>query len=328
MIESYTLKNNNGMEMTVTNVGCAIMTLIVPDKNGKPVDVVLGLDKPEDYLGKHPYFGVVVGRVGNRIGHGKFIFNGEEYQLDCNDGKHHLHGGFDGFDKREWTVVESIHDKIVFELYSPDGDQGYPGDVTCRVTYTLMPENTLRIDYEATTQTETLCNLTNHSYFNLCGHDAKNVYGQIMQIDSVSITDVDTDLIPTGLLTELEHSVFDFSEPKAIGEDLYAAGQVDNTGGYDHNYVLKGTESVATVYSPHTGIRMTLNTNSPGMQFYTGNFIDGTVKGKGVTYQKHSGFCLETQLFPDGINQPDFPSCIVTKGKTQSYYTEFKFSAE
>ncbi|MCL1883500.1 MAG: galactose mutarotase [Defluviitaleaceae bacterium] len=323
-ISTYEMANKNGMKMTVTNLGCAIINLIVPSKSGAK-DIALGLDKAEDYTKKHPFFGVAVGRFANRIGGGKFELGGKSYQLEKNEVLHHLHGGSNGFDKKEWNVESAAANKIVFILNSPDGDSGYPGDLTAKITYTLTDSNVLRIDYEASTETETICNLTNHSYFNLEGHNAKDVFSHEMQIFSDKITEVDAGLIPTGGFVPIAGTPFDFNTPKLIGKDLKDAGDVNNTGGYDHNYVLNGEGKAATVFSPATGIRMTVSTNSPGMQFYTGNFIDGTVTGKGVTYQKHSGFCLETQLFPDGINKPNFPSCIVKKGSPQKFYTEFAF---
>ncbi|MCL2197564.1 MAG: galactose mutarotase [Defluviitaleaceae bacterium] len=324
-MKKYELKNKNGMKMTVTNLGCAIMTLTVPAKGGEK-DIVLGLDTPEDYTKKHPYFGVAVGRFANRIGAGKFSLGGKEYQLEKNEnGAHHLHGGSKGFDKKEWNVDSADDGKIVFSLQSPDGDEGYPGDLTAKITYTLTDANVLRIDYEATTETETICNLTNHSYFNLFGHDTKDVFAHEMQIFSDKMTAVDDGLIPTGGFVEVAGTPFDFTSPKLIGKDIKVAGEVNNTGGYDHNYVLRGEGKAANVYAPATGIRMTVSTNSPGMQFYSGNFIDGTVSGKGATYPQYSGFCLETQLFPDGINKPSFPSCVVKKGTPQKFYTEFTF---
>jgi aldose 1-epimerase len=321
---TYELKNKNGMEMKVSNYGCAIISLTVPLKDGKK-DMVLGLDNEEAYKGKHPFFGVAIGRFGNRIGGGKFTLSGKTYQLETNDGDHHLHGGSNGFDKKEWNVDSAAVDKIVFSLQSPDGESGYPGDLTAKITYTLTDENILRIDYEATTETETICNMTNHSYFNLCGHDAKNVFSHELEICSDKITEVDAGLIPTGGYVDITGTPFDFRTAKAIGKDLKAAGEVNKTGGYDHNYVLRGEGKAASVFAPCTGIRMTVSTNSPGMQLYTGNFIDGTVSGKGVAYQQFSGFCLETQFFPDGINKPEFPCCIVKKGSPQKFYTEFKF---
>ncbi|MCL2202353.1 MAG: galactose mutarotase [Defluviitaleaceae bacterium] len=324
-IKTFELSNQSGMTVTVTNVGCAIISLKVPDKNGQPRDVVLGLDKAEDYLGKHFYLGVIIGRVGNRIGYGKFTLDGKEYQLATNDGKQHLHGGVEGFDKKIWTVEESGPAKIVFSYVSPDGEENYPGRLAVRCTYTLSQDNTLRIDYFAETDTKTICNLTNHSYFNLEGYDAKDIYGHVMQINADQLTAVDEALIPTGAFAPVAGTPFDFNAPKPIGQDIEKAGAVNSTGGFDHNYVLNGKAPAASVYAPGSGVKMTVTTDMPGMQFYSGNFIDGAVTGKGVTYQKHSGFCLETQLYPDTINQPHFPSCVVTPDKPFRSFTAFKF---
>ena len=321
-IRTFELKNKNGINMTVTNLGCAIISLNVPGKDGKTRDIVLGLESAEDYTKPHPYLGVVAGRFANRIGQGKFTLGGKEYTLETNDGAHHLHGGVSGFDKKEWNVLESSEGKIVFEYNSPDGDSGYPGDLTARVTYTLTDKNVLRIDYHATTETETISNLTNHSYFNLEGHQSENIYKHEMKITGTHITAVDETLIPTGEYTPVDGTPFDFRAPKLIGKDIEAAG------GYDHNFLVHGesTPLSASVYSPESGIRMTLTTNSPGLQFYSGNFLNGSVTGKaGTAYQKHSGFCLETQIFPDAINKPSFPSPIVKKGTPQESYTEFAF---
>ncbi|MCL1878701.1 MAG: galactose-1-epimerase [Defluviitaleaceae bacterium] len=317
----YELRNKNGMKMTVTPLGCAIISLEVSG-----VDVALGLDSAEDYGKKHPFFGVAVGRFANRIDSGKFTLNGVAYELEKNEnGIHHLHGGSNGFDKTCWSVGEVDGGRIVFLHESPDGDSGYPGNLRAKITYTLTDANVLRIDYEAETDTTTICNLTNHSYFNLEGFDAKDVYAHEVEICSDKITAVNDVLIPTGDFIDVTGTPFDFRTAQTIGARITAAGDVNNTGGYDHNYVLRGEGKAASVFAPKTGIRMTVSTNSPGMQLYTGNFLDGTVTGKGVTYQKHSGFCLETQLFPDGINHPNFPSCIVKKGEVQKFYTEFKF---
>ena len=323
-MKMFELTNKNGMCVKVTNVGCAIMKILVPTQKG-PVDIVHGFDTPEEYMGKHPSFGVVCGRVVNRIANGKFMFEGKEVSLELNDGKHHLHGGSDGFDKKIWAVLLVTDNQIEFSLASPDGDSGYPGDLNCKVKYSLSDDNVLRVDYQAATSTKSVCNLANHSYFNLCGHDAKNIYGQELTIYSDKLTAVDAELIPTGEFVMVDSTPFDFRTPKTIGQDIEAAGKVNNTGGYDHNYVLKGEGMAASVYSPHTNIRMSVYTNSPGIQLYTGNFLDGSVSGKGVTYNKHSAFCLETQLFPNAINIPTFPSVIVSSGSPQSFYTEFKF---
>ena len=328
-IKTYKLMNKNGVNMTVTNLGCAILTLEVPGKDGKKHDVVLGLDKAEDYgTVKHPFFGVVAGRVANRIGKGKFNLGGKSYQLETNDGNNHLHGGIEGFDKKIWDVKEATNHKIVFAYHSPDGDAKYPGNLDAQVTYTLDDNNTLRIDYLAATDTQTISNLTNHSYFNLNGYQDQNIFDHELEIVADKLTAVDDELIPTGEFTDVTGTPFDFRTVKTIGEDLEAAGKVSNTGGYDHNFVLREVGKAASVYSPKTGIRMTVSTNSPGMQLYTGNMIptgDKAVTGKGVTYGVHSGFCMETQIFPDAINQPGFPSCVVTKDAPQQFYTEFHF---
>jgi len=327
MINTYKLTNKNGIVITVTNLGCAIIKLEVPDRDGKLRDVVLGLDSAEDYLNKsHPFFGVVAGRFANRIGGGKFNLGGKEYQLNLNDGNNHLHGGNVGFDKKEWNVEEATDSKLVFTYNSPDGEENYPGNLNAKVTYTLSCCNVLRIDYNASTDTETIANLTNHSYFNLSGNETGCILDHVMEIASDKITAVDEELIPTGEFTNIAGTAFDFNIPKPIGQDLEAAGKANNTGGYDHNFCLRGEGKAASVYSPQSGIRMTVSTNNPGMQLYTGNMIPAEgVPGKGVVYKKHSGFCLETQLFPDSINQPNFPSCVVTADKPQAFYTEFKF---
>ena len=321
-VSIYKLTNKNGISMKVTNLGCVIMTLNIPTKSGVTKDIVLGLDNAEDYKSAPYFLGAVIGRVANRIGNGKFTLGGKKYSLETNNGPHHLHGGSDGFDKKEWTVLESSDNKIVFEYISPSGESGYPGSLTACVTYTLTDANTLRIDYRAETDSETICNLTNHSYFNLEGHDAKDIYNHEMQMSANAITAVDETLIPTGEFLPVENTPFDFRTPKTIGKDI------EKSGGYDHNYLVNGepTPLTASVYSPITGIRMTLTTSSPGIQFYSGNFMDGSAKTKnGTAYGKHSGFCLETQIFPDAINKPNFPSPIVVKGKPQETFTEFAF---
>jgi len=323
-IKTYKLTNNSGMTVTVTNLGCAIINLEVPDKNGNLVDVVLGLDKAEDYGTKlHPFFGVVAGRVANRIGYGKFTLGGKEYQLETNNGEHHLHGGLCGFDKKVWNVEEATDTKIVFTYNSPDGEGNYPGSLLAKITYTLT-DSTLRMDYHTTTETETICNLTNHSYFNLNGYDSPSIYDNVLQISADKITVVDEGLIPNGEFIDVTGTAFDFRKPKAIGLKMEEAGKLNDTGGYDHNFVLS-SQNAAVVYSPQTGIRMAVTTNSPGMQLYTGNMIPEGVVGKGVTYGVHSGFCLETQLFPNAINIPHFPSCVVKNGMAQEFFTEFGF---
>ena len=326
-IQTFTLANKNGMSMDVTNVGCAIISLNVPTKSGGTKDVVFGLDSAEDYTKAHPFFGVIAGRFANRIGKATFSLSGKTYVLETNDGPHHLHGGSQGFDKKIWDVLESSKEKIVFCYNSPEGDSKYPGDLKAIVTYTLTDENILRIDYNATTKTETICNLTNHSYFNLSGHDAESILDHELEIVADKTTAVDEGLIPTGEFNDVTGTPFDFRTPKTIGQDIKAAGEINNTGGYDHNFVLSAKGKAASVFSPKTGIRMTISTNSPGIQLYTSNMIEGggVVSGKGASYRTHSGFCLETQLFPDAINHAHFPECVVTEDKGQEFFTEFKF---
>ena len=331
-IKTYSLKNKNGMSMTVTNLGCAIITLNVPTSSGQTKDIVLGFDNASDYAKPHPFFGVVVGRFANRIGKGKFTLGGKSYSLETNDGAHHLHGGSDGFDKKIWDVEESPESnngsKIVFVYNSPDGEAGYPGTLKAKVTYTLSDTNILRMDYNSTTDSETICNLTNHSYFNLSGHDDGSILDHELEILADKITAVDEGLIPTGSFNNVAGTAFDFRTAKPIGKDLKAAGEVNKTGGYDHNFCLNSPGKAASVVSPKTGIRMTISTDCPGIQLYTSNMIEGggIASGKGAEYRIHSAFCLETQLFPDAINKPNFASCIVTKDKPQNFYTEFAFS--
>jgi len=321
-ISTYKLTNASGMTVTVTNLGGAIVKLEVPDKNGKLRDVVLGLDSAEDYATKkHPYFGVVAGRFANRIKNGRFTLDGCEYQLETNDGEQHLHGGFAGFDKKIWQVEEATASKIVLTYNSPGGEANYPGNLNVCMTYSLCSENILRIDYHATTDTKTICNLTNHSYFNLSGHTEGDILDHELELVADKYTPVDEGLIPTGELADVTGTPFDFRMAKAIGRDIAAAG------GYDHNYVLRAPGKAAVAYSPKSGIRMTVFTNSPGIQLYTGNMIEEGQAGKGTTYGKHSGFCLETQIFPDAINHARFPSCVVEKGCPQEFYTEFMFEA-
>jgi len=320
-IKTFELANKNGISMTVSNYGCTIISLRVPGKDGKTRDIVHGLDQAEDYGTKaHPYFGAICGRVANRIGNARFTLDGKDYTLEANDGPHHLHGGLVGFDKKLWTVEEVATDKLALSLVSPDGDGGYPGKLTVYCIYRLTNDNTLRIDYHAETDTKTICNVTNHSYFNLEGHGAKDIYGHELQIFADKYTAVDETLIPTGQLLDVAGTPFDFREAKTLGRDISATA-----GGYDHNFALRAPGVAATVYSPVSGIRMTVKTNSPGMQLYTGNFLDGTVHGKGITYQKQSAFCLETQFYPDAVNRPEFMSPVVTADSPQEFYTEFAF---
>ncbi|MDR1663455.1 MAG: galactose mutarotase [Clostridiales bacterium] len=324
-VHIYEFANASGMKVRVADMGCAIVSLQVPDAFGVIRDVVFGFDNPADYAVNPAFFGVVVGRVANRIANGTFALDGVTYKLEKNDGnRHHLHGGSNGFDKKIWTAepYDAAGNSLTFRLTSPDGDSGYPGELTARVTYTLAEyANKIRMDYSASTPAKTVCNLTNHTYFNLEGHAGGDIGGHEMQIFSGQITAIDDTLIPTGEYLDVTGTPFDFREPKAICRDIERTG-----GGYDHNYILDGEGTAARARAPRSGIVMEVRTSSPGMQFYSGNSLTGDIVGKDSTrYLRRGGFCLETQFFPDSVNKPGFPSCAVEKDKPQHYYTEFIF---
>ncbi|MDB5262174.1 MAG: aldose epimerase [Adhaeribacter sp.] len=325
-LQLYTLRNENGMQVKITNYGGIVTSILTPDKNGKPGDVVLGFDKGEGYtsdayLKSGPYFGALVGRYGNRIAKGKFTLDGKEYTLAKNNGENHLHGGVKGFDKVVWQTEEVPGQQALKLTYvSKDGEEGYPGTLTTEVTYTLTPDNQLRIDYIATTDKATPINLTNHSYFNLGAGQSPDALGHVLTINADRYTVVDASLIPTGELRPVKGTVMDFMQPTAIGTRI---AQVEG-GGYDHNYVLNNGDGsmklAATVYEPTSGRYMEVMTTEPGVQFYSGNFLNGSLTGKGdIAYKKHYGFCLETQHFPDSPNQAKFPSTILKPGET--YHT-------
>jgi len=321
-IQTFTLDDKSGMKIKVTNVGCAVMSVNIPTRVGDK-DIVAGFETPEEYLNPHPSFGVICGRVANRIGKGKFELDGVTYQLEKNLNGQHLHGGSNGFDKKIWEVLSSDDTKVVFRHVSPDGDSGYPGELTSVVTYSLQ-NKIFRIDYELSTDSKTIANLTNHSYFNLCGHDAPNVYAQEVQIFADKITACNEYSVPTGDFIPVEGTVFDFLKTKTIGPDVDSP-ELSGTLGYDHNYCLNKEGIAAVAYSPWTNVKLTVKTDSPGIQFYTANNLDKSNFGKGIHYSKHSSFCLETQFYPDSINHPHFPSCVVEKDKPLKHYTTFEF---
>ncbi|RDV11522.1 galactose mutarotase [Pontibacter diazotrophicus] len=329
----YTLTNAQGMQVQITDYGATITSLLTPDREGELGDVVLGFDsmegyKSQEYVKSGPYFGAIVGRYGNRIAKGRFTLNGEEYQLATNNGENHLHGGLQGFDKVLWQAEPLPQQNALRLTYvSPDGQEGYPGTLTTTVTYTLTNDNEVKIDYEAKTDKPTPVNLTNHSYFNLAAGEAEDALGHVVTINADKYTVVDESLIPTGELRDLEGTVMDFREPQTIGARVK---QVEG-GGYDHNYVLNNTDDslkkAATVYEPTSGRVMEVFTTEPGIQFYSGNFLDGTITGSGgKVYEQHYGFALETQHFPDSPNQPKFPSTILEPGNTYETTTVYKFS--
>lgn len=336
-VTQYTLTNASGMEARVINYGGIITSLRVPDRNGDLADVVLGFDDISGYLGEHPYFGALIGRYGNRIAGGQFTLDGETFQLPINNGPNSLHGGVVGFDRVVWSAEPFQNDQgvgLVLTHTSPDGDQGYPGTLSVQVTYTLTDSNELIFDYHATTDRATPVNLTQHTYFNLAGNGSGPILNHEMMLNASRFTPVDSTLIPTGELRSVQGTPFDFRQPTTLGERI---GNDDEQlrfgGGYDHNFVLDAAAGdsltlAARVYEPTTGRVVEVLTTEPGIQLYTGNFLDGTLTGKnGVVYQHRTGFCLETQHFPDSPNHPDFPSTILQPGDEYNSRTVYRFSA-
>jgi len=332
-VDLYVLTNSRGMVAKVTTYGATLTELDVPDRGGRLGDVVLGFDGLGGYLAKEPFFGATVGRVGNRIAKGRFSLGGRTYQLATNDGPNHLHGGIRGFDKVVWDAVVAAAAQgpaVRFTYLSRDGEEGYPGNCRVSVVYTLTDAGELRLDYTVTTDRDTPVNVTNHSYFNLAGAGSGDILGHELQLDADRYTPVDATLIPTGALAPVAGTPMDFRKPTRIGEHLRQVG--GNPEGYDHNFVVNragaGLAPVATVYEPTTGRVMEVLSTEPGVQFYTGNFLDGTITGKGgVVYRQHAAFCLETQHFPDSVNHPNFPSYVLRAGDTYRSTTVYRFSA-
>lgn len=331
----FTLTNTHGVEVRVMTYGGIILSIKVPDRDGKLGDVVLGYDSLADYVRSSPYFGAIVGRYGNRIAHAQFALDGKTYTLAANNGPNALHGGLKGFDKVVWqatTLQNGDTMGVVLAYTSPDGDQGYPGALAAQVTYMLTDANELVVEYHATTDKATPINLTNHSYFNLAGAGKGDILGHILTLAADSITPVDSTLIPTGVIASVAGTPFDFRSATAIGARIDAQDhQIKNGGGYDHNFVLNRAEQqlkhFAHVVEPTTGRTLDVSTTEPGVQFYTGNFLDGSNVGKGgIPYKKRFGFCLETQHFPDSPNHPNFPSTILRPGATYDSRTVFAFS--
>jgi aldose 1-epimerase len=332
-VELFTFTNGHGVEVRIMNLGATVVSIKTPDRQGQPGDVVLGFDSLDGYLHNSPFFGVVVGRYGNRIARGRFTLDGHVYTLAKNDGENHLHGGLKGFDKAVWTadIVDAAGvPSLTLQYVSKDGEEGYPGTLTATVTYTLMDDNALKIAYAATTDKKTVVNLTNHSYFNLAGRG--DILSHELTIDADRFTPVDKGLIPTGELTPVAGTPFDFTTPHAIGARIDRADrQIEYGHGYDHNFVLNkplGAFGVAaTAYDPSSGRVLTVSTSEPGVQFYTGNFLDGSVHGKGgQAYQRRSALCLETQHYPDSPNHPAFPSTVLEPGPRYETTTVFAFS--
>jgi aldose 1-epimerase len=330
-ITEYTLRNAAGAELSIINYGGTITSLRVPDKNGKLQNVVLGFDSLAGYTQQgNPFFGALIGRYGNRIGGAKFTLDGTSYKLSANDNGNSLHGGKKGYDKVVWSAAPLPGDSTLELTYrSADGEEGYPGNLSVKVVYTLTADNAVRIDYTATTDKATPVNLTNHAYFNLSGGSDSTILDHTLQIAAAKYTAVNDQLIPTGALPEVKGSPMDFNTAKSIGRDI---AQVK--GGYDHNWVLDRTndqlQQVATLRHPASGRTMEVWTTEPGLQFYSGNFLDGTLTRtlNGARYVKHAALCLETQHFPDSPNQPSFPNTILRPGETYRTTTVYKFGIQ
>ena len=337
-VDEYTLTNAKGMVVKIITLGGIITSVEVPDRSGKLANVVLGFDNLAGYEGPHPYFGALIGRYGNRIGNAGFTLDGQPYALAVNDGTNNLHGGLKGFDKQVWSGKAIEGDAgvgVELSYLSPDGEEGYPGNLSVTVTYSLTEDNGIQINYSASTDKNTVVNLTNHSYFNLAGNGAGTVYDQIVQINADRYTPVNGSLIPTGELAPVAGTPFDFRTPKVIKGGLRSSHpQVVYGRGYDHNFVLNrqsssGLEMAARVYDPSSGRAIEVWTTEPAMQFYTGNFIDSTLVGSsGGIYRQGDGLCLETQHYPDSPNQPDFPTTTLKPDETYHSTTVYKFTTE
>ena len=336
-VELFTLRNNQGAEVSIMTYGATIVSLKMPDKEGIIEDVALGFDSLQGYMGDNPYFGSIVGRYGNRIAGGEFTLDGQSYPLARNNSPNHLHGGVVGFDKVLWEASTPDNSdspaRVAFSYLSEDGEEGYPGNLSVKVVYTLTHENSLVVDYEASTDKATPVNLTQHTYFNLGGGGEGNILDHELHLNASHFTPVDSTLIPTGEIRSVAATPFDFkSMPMVIGARIAESDtQLVYGNGYDHNYVVdhQGGDSitwVATAYDPSSGRTMEVHSSEPGVQFYTGNFLDGTITGKnGNVYGRNAGFCLETQHFPDSPNQPNFPSTILRPGELYSSTTVFTF---
>lgn len=334
-VSLFTLENASGMTVKITNYGGIITSIRVPDREGTPGEVALGYDSLSTYLEGSPYFGCITGRYANRIAKGQFTLNGETFTLATNNGPNHLHGGLEGFDKKRWeadSFSEEGSPGVRLTYVSPDGEEGYPGTLSVTVSYTLLDDNSLRIDYEATTDAPTILNLTNHTYFNLKDGGESSAMDHELRLPADRFIPTDETNIPLGELRSVEGTVFDFRTPTPIGSRIEAEDeQIENGYGYDHTYVINrdgdGLQLAAEVYDPTSGRFMEVLTDQPGVQLYTGNHLDGTYVGRGeVAYAKRSALCLETQHFPDSPNRPDYPSTVLTPGDTFRSTTIYRFS--
>jgi aldose 1-epimerase len=333
VVHLFTLKNRRGMVAKVTSFGAILTELRVPDRDGRAANVVLGFDRLDAYLRGHPAFGATIGRFANRIARARFTIDGVEYQVTANSGANHIHGGRQGFDKKVWQVrplpPADREAAVEFSYLSKDGEEGYPGNLKVTVTYTLTDGNELRIDYRASTDKATPINLTNHSYFNLAG--SGDVLDQELMINADRYTPADGDLIPTGEIVTVQGTPLDFTKPEKLGARIEKLKPQPN--GYDHNYVINGDAGTlrlaARATEPRSGRVMEVSTTEPGVQLYTGNWLDGKIQGvDGVVYPRHGGFCLETQHYPDSVNKPTFPSPLLRPGRIFNSTTVFRFSAK
>jgi len=335
-VDLFTLTNAGAMEVKITTYGAAIVSLLVPDRSGTPADVVLGYDMLEDYIAGGSYFGCIAGRYANRIAGGKFTLHGRQYRLAANETGNHLHGGLRGFDKVVWQAREFEDDTgtgLILSYLSPDGEEGYPGNLACTVSYILGTANELKIDYRAVADAPTIVNLTSHAYFNLAGAGTGDILNHELMINADRFTPVDDRLIPTGEMKSVQGTPFDFTRPTAIGARIdYDDEQLTFGRGYDHNWILNqeadGPCLAARAFERNTGRILEVYTTQPGLQFYSGNFLDGRGTAKaGRVYPHRGGFCLETQHFPNSPNQPDFPSTVLEPGSQYKHTTVYKFTA-
>ncbi|MBN2342507.1 MAG: galactose mutarotase [Deltaproteobacteria bacterium] len=336
-VSLYVLTNANGLILKVTNYGAIVTEFHVPDRDGKLADIVGGYDTAEGYVEKTPYFGATIGRLANRVSdNGRFTLDGKQYQLAANDPPYHLHGGNKGWDKVIWEVVDAQETEegpsIKLKYFSPDGEEGYPGNVTAFVTYTLTNENEFKVHMEATTDQTTIINMAHHSYWNLGGYDSGTITDHVLTIYGDEYTPGNP-VVADGTITPVKGTPFDFTSPKPIGKDMMSVQIEGNPAGYDHNWVINGDphtlRPVARVEEPKSGRVMTLEGDQPGLMFYAGLFLDGTITGKGHTYQQYEAFCLETQKFPNSINVPAWRDEVILKpGQTYEHHMIHRFSAE
>lgn len=326
----YTIANSRGMKAVVSDFGGAIVSLFVPDRNGAMTDVVLGFDTLAEYEINPPYLGAAIGRCGNRIVGGTFTLDGVAYKLDLNDGANHLHGGFQGFDKKLWNGVQTSPDSLALTLFSADGDQGYPGNLVACVTYTVTEDNALLLRYRGMSDKKTIFNMTNHSYFNLAGQQSDSILAHELMLNADKMATVDQNVSATGEMIDVTGTPFDFRTPKPIGRDIGADDdQLRFVGGYDHHFDLnKNGKPAAMAYCGETGIGMTMTTNCDGVQLYSGNFLpDGLKLKNGSKTLKRRAFCLETQFAPDAVNRPQFLSPVIEAGQIAEYETCYTFTA-